>query len=279
VTDTDDGPGLTPRALIVTIYGLYAREAGGFLPVAALVRLLAELSVEGPAVRSAISRLKRRGLLEPRRVAGAAGYALSDRGREILREGDERIFRPAPAPDGTDGWLLAVFSIPESERQKRHTLRSRLTWLGFGTAASGVRVAPAHRYEATVATLRRLGLESYVDLFRADYLAFGDLRTAIGTWWDLAGLRAQYEDFLAGYRPVLARWRRRDPAAHRAAAFADWIRALTAWRRLPYLDPGLPADLLPARWPGAGAADLFAALRDRLAGAAHTHVRTVTGPR
>ncbi|GAA4217113.1 PaaX family transcriptional regulator [Actinocatenispora rupis] len=277
MNESDEGHGLTPRALIVTIYGLYAREAGGFLPVAALVRLLAELSVEEPAVRSAISRLKRRGLLEPRRVAGAAGYALSDAGREILREGDERIFAP-PAPGGPDGWLLAVFSIPETERQKRHTLRTRLTWLGFGTAAPGVRVAPAHRYDATVAVLRRLGLESYVDLFRADYLAFTDLRTAIGTWWDLPGLRTQYDEFLAGYRPVLARWRRREPDAHRAAAFADWIEALTVWRRLPYLDPGLPADLLPARWPGAAAADLFAALRDRLAAPAHDHVHTLITP-
>jgi phenylacetic acid degradation operon negative regulatory protein len=35
-----------PRALIVTIYGLYAREAGGWLSIAGLIRLLAELDVD-----------------------------------------------------------------------------------------------------------------------------------------------------------------------------------------------------------------------------------------
>src|SRR5690349_21834636 len=44
-----------PRTLIVTIYGLYAREAGGWLSVASLIRLMAELGSEEPAVRSSIS--------------------------------------------------------------------------------------------------------------------------------------------------------------------------------------------------------------------------------
>src|ERR1035437_7690800 len=53
-----------PRHLIVTVYGLYARPDGGWLSVAALIRLLADLGVDEPAVRSAISRLKRRGILQ-----------------------------------------------------------------------------------------------------------------------------------------------------------------------------------------------------------------------
>lgn len=268
----DAGAGRAPRALIVTVYGLYAREEGGFLPVAALVRLLAELAVDEAAVRSAISRLKRRGLLAARRSGGIAGYALSDAGRDVLREGDERIFRPEPA-DPADGWLLAVFSVPESERHKRHALRSQLAGLGFGTAAPGVWVAPAHRHRAARAALRRLGLERYVDLFRSDYLAFKDPAEAIGAWWDLPAIRRRYDAFLTDYGPLAGR-DRIDPAA----AFADWVRALTAWRRLPYLDPGLPADLLPADWPAARATALFGTLRDRLAEPAHRHVRAVLAP-
>src|SRR5690606_29743061 len=114
-------PALQPRALIVTIYGLYAREEGGWISVATLIRLLAELGVDEPAVRSSISRLKRRGILVAERNDGVAGYALSDRARDILDEGDRRIFERARARL-EDGWLLAVFSVPESERQKRHTL-------------------------------------------------------------------------------------------------------------------------------------------------------------
>ena len=50
-----------------------------------------------------------------------------------------------------------------------------------------------------------------------------------------------------------------------------------AWRRLPFLDPGLPAELLPAGWNGLRADVAFGALQDRLAGPARAHVLTVTG--
>ena len=104
---------LQPRQLIVTLYGLYAREHGGWLSVAAVVRLMADLGVDEAAVRSSISRLKRRGLLDARRVDGVAGYALSDLARQILAEGDARIFGRRRAEE-SDGWLLVVFSVPES---------------------------------------------------------------------------------------------------------------------------------------------------------------------
>ncbi len=272
------GRAAQPRALIVTVYGLYARKAGGWLSVSVLIRLMAELGVDEPAVRSAISRLKRRGLLEPERRDGLAGYALSPAGREVLDEGDERIFHQ-PGVSLASGWLLAVFSVPESERQRRHTLRSRLTWLGFGTAAPGVWIAPAHLYEATRATLERHDLDRYVNLFRADYLTYGDVSEAVGTWWDLTGLQRLYGEFLTTYRPVLTKWRRRSGPStpdHDAEAFADWVRALTAWRRLPYLDPGLPSEVLPADWKGTAAAALFHELQSRLATPAQSHVRTTT---
>lgn len=268
-----EGRPLQPRALIVTLYGLYAREVGGWLGVGVLVRLLGELGVDEPAVRSSISRLKRRGILVGERVDGSAGYALSDRARTILDEGDRRIFeRPRGSLD--DGWLLAIFSVPESERERRHTLRSRLAWLGFGTAASGVWIAPGHLHAETRDVLERYDLSSYVDLFRADYLAFGDMREQVAAWWDLERLQRLYDEFIDVFGPVLTRWRRRRLPAD-AEAFADYVRALTAWRRLPYLDPGLPGDVLPASWQGARAADLFFELHARLAAPAHRHVDAV----
>jgi phenylacetic acid degradation operon negative regulatory protein len=268
------GPGwqVQPRALIVTIYGLYAREAGGWLSVAALIRLLAGLGVDEAAVRSSISRLKHRGVLEPRRAGGAAGYALSGRGRDILAEGDRRIFDRTRAR-AADGWLLAVFSVPEPQRQRRHALRSRLTWLGFGTVSAGVWIAPGHLAGQTAGVLERGGLSGFVSLFHADYLAFGDLREQVARWWDLDRLQSLYQAFLDAAGPVLARPEDLDPGE----AFTDYVRALTAWRRLPFLDPGLPAELLPPGWNGLRADEAFAALRERLADPARAHVLAVTG--
>jgi phenylacetic acid degradation operon negative regulatory protein len=281
VSDPDDSGGTTgrtaqPRQLIVTVYGLYSRSDGGWLSIASLIRLLSDLGVDEPAVRSSISRLKRRGILTARRQRGAAGYELSDDALAILREGDSRIFRRRRAARA-EGWLLAVFSVPEAERHKRHVLRSQLTRLGFGTAAPGVWIAPAHLYDATAEMLRRLELDAYADLFRGDHLAFGDLAAKVSRWWDLDGLEHLYREFIAAHQPVLQA-RRDGGTPDDRRAFADYVRVLTDWRRLPYLDPGLPAELLPANWIGIRAADLFFAVRSRLEEPARAHVmRTISG--
>jgi phenylacetic acid degradation operon negative regulatory protein len=269
-------PAQKPRALIVTVYGLYAREAGGWLGVATIIRLLAELGVDEPAVRSSISRLKRRGLLLAERSDGVAGYGLSDAARAILDEGDRRIFERRRATVD-EGWLLAVFSVPEFEREKRHQLRSRLAWLGFGTVSAGVWIAPAHLLDETADVLRRTGLTGYVDLFRAAHAGFGDVAAHVPQWWDLDRLQALYAEFLARYSRTLTSYRRRRTTDPRTA-FADYVAALTDWRRLPFLDPGLAPELLPRQWNGVRAADTFVELQQRLAGPAHEFVETLRAP-
>lgn len=262
------------RHLIITVYGLYARHDGGWLSVATLIRLLADLGIEEPAARSAISRLKRRGIVQSRRYGGSAGYQLSAEALAILREGDARIFRRRRAA-AADGWVLAVFSVPEPERHRRHVLRSELTRLGFGMVAPGVWIVPAHPQDTTAETLRRLGLDGYADLFRAEHLAFGDPAAKIRRWWDLDELERQYEAFIRAHEPALREAGQDGPPAG-PEAFAGYVRLLTDWRRLPYLDPGLPAELLPGDWVGIRAAGLFFALRERMEEPARAYVRAVT---
>ena len=263
------------RHLIITVYGLYARRDGGWLSVATLIRLLADLGIDESAARSAISRLKRRGILQSRRYGGSAGYQLSAEALAILREGDARIFRRRRATPA-DGWVLAVFSVPESERHRRHVLRSELARLGFGMVAPGVWIVPAHPQDTTAETLRRLELDAYADLFRADHLAFGDPAAKIRRWWDLDELERQYASFIGAHEPVLRHWAQDGPPAE-PEAFADYVRVLTDWRRLPYLDPGLPAELLPDGWVGIRAADLFFALRALLEEPARAYVKRIIG--
>ncbi|MCI0687488.1 MAG: hypothetical protein L0Y54_09670 [Sporichthyaceae bacterium] len=267
------GPG-TPRAFIVSVYGAYVRRLGGWLSVSALVDLMAELEVDEPAVRSAISRLKRRGMLEPQRRGPAAGYSLSAGAEQVLRSGDERIFGRRDAKLA-DGWVLAVFSIPEAERAKRHMLRSRLSWLGFGTTAPGVWIAPAYVEAEARETIERLGLAEYVDLFNAHYLGFASPAGSVNHWWDLAGLAAGYRDFIEATEPVRSAVAATRGVAADRAAFADHVRILTGWRRIRYLDPGLPIELLPAEWPGTKARELFFDLHDLLAEPALRHVDRV----
>lgn len=255
----------TPRSLIVTFYGAYGRAFEGPVPVAALVRLLGAAGVDAPSVRSSVSRLKRRGFLLPARAAdGSAAYELSAEARQLLDDGDHRIYGPrAPGAGTTDEWLVAVFSVPEEERHKRHLLRSRLARLGFGTVAPGVWIAPARLWGETGHTLERLHLTPYVELFRGAHLGFAPTAEAVARWWDLTALAKQHEEFLDLHEPAL-RALQTGPEPTPEEAYRGYLLALDSWRRLPYADPGLPRELLPANWPGDRAAAVFAELHTRL---------------
>jgi len=261
-----------PRQLIVTVYGLYARAEHDWLPIAAVVDLLQDLGVGAQAVRSSISRLKRRDTLRSLRVDGTAGYALTAPVLELLREGDRRIFEHRPAT-AADGWVQVVFTVPEARRDKRHELRTRLAGLGFGPMAPGVWVAPGTLAEEARVALDRQGLAGYVDLFRGEHLGPAPLADRVRDWWDLDLIAARYAEFVAASRPLARRVARRAPSG--AEAFAGYVQVLTAWRRLRYLDPGLPLDLLPERWPGVAAADLFTALDSALRPLAQEHASRV----
>jgi phenylacetic acid degradation operon negative regulatory protein len=261
--------------LIFTIFGLYARAERNWLSVASVVRLLSDLGVDGQAARNSISRLKRRGVLCSERHEGAAGYSPAGPTLEVLAEGDVRIFERTRAA-AEDGWIVVVFSVPESEREKRHALRTSLTRLGFGTAAPGVWVAPGNLAAETRRTLERRGLAGYVDLFAGDYLAFGDLRAKVREWWDLDELTTLYADFIGRHRPLLDQidGGRTTPAK----AFRMYVPMLTEWRRLPYRDPGLPLAFLPADWNGVTAGDLFERLNRALRALAEEHAHPIVHP-
>lgn len=260
-----------PRRLLISLFGLFVRAEVNWISVAALIRLLVDLGVGAQAVRSSISRLKRRGALSGSRHLGSAGYAPSAELAETLLEGDRRIFGGHRATVA-DGWVTVVFSVPEEERRKRHELRSTLSAHGFGIMAPGVWIAPGTVADEAPEMLRRRHLDGYVTIMRGDLIG-ESLPEAVGRWWNLPELAAQYQQFIEQYEPLAARVDA-DGISDRDA-FVTYVPLVTAWRKLPYLDPGLPLELLPEPWPGARATELFHRLDARLSAPAHRHATGV----
>ena len=245
----------------MTFFGAFLRRLGGWIAVADLIALMSDVGLDAQAVRSSVSRLKRRGVIESERRGGAAGYRLTPHGEAILRAGDARIFG-RPREPGFGPWLLVVFSIPEAQRALRHRLRSGLAGLGLGTVAPAVWIAPAHLREEIGRLVEELGVAGRVDLFAAEPLAADAAR-----WWDLDALAAEYRAYLAEWAEI------------RDGGFAEHIRHLDAWRRIPFHDPGLPASALPGDWPGAEAWRVFTTLDARLSPAAWAEVQARTTAR
>ncbi len=269
------GPGRRPKGLILDVYGRYAAHFRGWLAVADLIELMALLGIDEQAVRSAVSRMSRQGLLVRESRGGVRGYAATATTRLLFEEADRRIYLPMEPARLDDDWVLVSFSMPEDERDKRNALRLQLMWLGLGTVSSGLRIGPSRVRARVEEAVARLGVEEYVDVFTAHHEGLGSLADLVRRSWDLSELADAYQRFLAASTPVLRSLERRRRPVEPDDAFAAYTLVLHEWRKFPYLDPGLPVELLPPDWPGRAAATLFAELRSRLEPLAFEHAAGV----
>jgi len=258
--DFDSRPG-SATSLLRTIIGLYLRELGGWISIAQLVALLELLDVPASSTRMAVTRLKKKGLLTPEDLDGTVGYRIAEDALAMLERGDRRIFTPRRMA-AEDGWLLLSFSIAESERDRRHQLRKRLSGIGCGTVTAALWIAPGYLADEIGGILDSLDLRNSTTLFTSP-----DSRTArdVAGWWDLDALAGLHRGFIA------------EVSDGSGTPFARYIRGIDAWRSIPYLDPGLPLELLPADWPGIESERLFARLVAECADAAGGVVRASTG--
>jgi len=152
-------------------------------------------------------------------------------------------------------------------------------WHGMGNLASGLWIGPARILEDVTATVEQSGLAEFTDVFRATYEAPGDVSDLVHHSWDLDRLAEAYESFLAVHAPVGLRLRRQRRVLDGAEAFSVYTRALHDWRKFPYLDPGLPAELLPPEWPGRAAASMFHELRAELENLAFGYAESIAAGR
>lgn len=268
-------PLIQPRSALITLFGSFVVPLGNWIAVADIVSLLGELNLEGPSVRAAVARVKTAGLLDSAPRETVAGYSASRELVDILDAGDPRIFTSQVPADLADGWVLAVFSVPESKRDQRHRLRSLLTNLGFGPVSSGVWMAPSRTMDDVKRQLQRAGLSSYVHLFGADYAGFESITELIGAAWDPANLIDAYRAFVDRHSSAVDDWVEtgREPRL----AFVSCIRALEEWRPLAFRDPGLPDEIAPCSVERTRARNLFAKIGERMKQPADGFVASVMG--
>ncbi len=255
--DLESRPG-SATSLLRTVIGLYLRGPDGRLTARSLVTLMDALGVSAANTRTAVARVKLKGLIQPAQIDGAAGYRLHPDAETMLATGDRRIFHPRTMNLG-DPWCLISFSVPETERERRHQLRRRLSWIGCGTVAPGLWITPEMLRGEVEQILGDLELRDRTTLFRTQTPQSGvRLTTAIGQWWDLPAIASLHHAFLHDTAPVLTQ-----AANAPQGAFAHYVRSIDSWRIIPYLDPGLPYDLLPGDWPGRSSSARFTEIMQR----------------
>jgi phenylacetic acid degradation operon negative regulatory protein len=260
MTQTEPGPAMlrrhaagtdSTRSVLFTVLGELVLPTGGQAWTSAFIDVFGRLGVEEKTVRQALMRTAAGHWLSSERVGRRTLWRLTPAAEQLLRDGTERIFGfTAVAQDWDGRWTVVIARAPETDRPARHIIRTRLRWAGFGQVIPGVWLSPrSDRGAEVLQILTQAGLpDGY--LFAAEYQGGGPLTAMVSQAWDLGELARGYDEFLLTFG-----------AADGPDAPDPIVRVIDlvhAWRRFPWIDPGLPAPFLPTPWSGTAAASLFA---------------------
>ena len=257
------------RGLLFTLLGEFVLPSEGAAWTSAVLAAFARLGVAEKATRQALMRTSNAGWLQAEKSGRRTRWLLTPAARKLLTDGARRIYTFGPAAQWDGQWVLAQVRIPESDRRARHVVRTRLAWAGFGSLGPGLWISPhANREPEAIRVLTEAGVAKDAHVFvgrrtgwpdpaladtplsRAPLSdqVLADTRAMVASAWDLAEIEAEYEQFADEFRA---------PQVPDDVLLRQ-LELVHAWRRFPALDPSLPQELLPPRWTGIRAAELFA---------------------
>jgi phenylacetic acid degradation operon negative regulatory protein len=255
------------RSLLLTVLGEYVLPLPGGVWQETLVGALTTVGYSEQAARQALARSTRDGWLRAERRGRRARLSLSKPTAELLRAGARRIYSFGEPWQWDGRWLVVVLRVPEQNRSVRHQLRSRLAWAGLGSLRGGVWLTPHVEREPELAAAINEEPAAEAHSFVAEFASMGDPGQVVAEAWDLDRVRNQYLAFVEDF----GRMRPSTPAA----CFRQQTLLVHAWRKFPFLDPDLPAALLPPRWPRARAQALFADRHQRWDQQARAYFRRI----
>lgn len=239
------------RSRLLTILGEFAFPQPAPMWTATLIESMTCLGIAEKSARQALTRTASEGVLESQRSGRRVLWSLTDSGRALLEEGTARIYGFMRSGRPWDGrWLTVSVPVPESQRRLRHRLHTRLTWLGLGSPTPGLWVGTdATRTAEVHAVIRSLDLDDHAFAWVGPAAGIGDESWLISQAWDLDDVEDLYLEFIDTFEQRRVR--------SNQDAFAAQVDMIEAWRRFPFLDPALPAELLDHDWPGPRAAAAF----------------------
>lgn len=235
---TAEGPQQRPQSLMLTFFGNHVLEEGDLCVYSgSIIEVLGRVGVGEQAVRSTLTRMVNRGLLRRRREGRKMFFGLTPQATRVLEDGRTRIWKQGAVNDDWDGsWTLLGFSLPDSWNRRRHDLRSRLAWSGFGALYSGLWIAPGKVDVAAV--VAELDLADHVKIFHALADDSTDIAQMIHGTWDLESIAARYVTFDKRWTAHLDAGAGDDPIGTRLRLVSEWLWTIRT-------DPRLPARHLP----------------------------------
>jgi phenylacetic acid degradation operon negative regulatory protein len=258
------------RSHLLTLLGEYALPNRKPIWTATLLEALVAIGFAEKAARQAIARAASAGWLEGSRDGRRVMWRISAELQHSMERGLQRVRSISREPRPWNGqWLIFIISLPDTQRAIRTKLYRALRWAGYGAPSAGLWVNPHFdRLSETGELIRRFQLHDVAYVFTGETNELGvTVETLVQSAWDWELIDHEYDLMLkrvAALQPRTAQ-----------STFLAHCGLIQEWQQLPFIDPGLPRELLPIGWRGRRAAKRLEDLRERWAVEAHKYWRTL----
>lgn len=190
--------------------------------------------------RQLVNRLVREHQLQQVVIEGQVSFRLGTNGRQLLLNEYPILKNETKKWDGW--WRIVMFDVPESKRSLRDILRRELVRRGFGRLQDSAYISAYELDKDLLEWFEAQKLGGMITLLEARQKHLGDPKDLTAKVWHLPELVKRYQGVIERLttRFGIKENKKRD----------DFIRRLYAeYLQILAVDPNLPADLLPDKWP------------------------------
>ncbi|MGN8026834.1 PaaX family transcriptional regulator C-terminal domain-containing protein [Microbacterium sp. 22242] len=242
---------------------VFGALSAAVIPDPVLIAVLRQLGLTDTDARGTISRMRRLGwLIDDRSGEGpVVAHRLSPAALIRYRE----LEGTTPVPHWSGAFHGVVFDIDGTHPEFRDRFRRLAEHAGFGLLRPGVLIHPEDRWQPIAQGVGPAPEGSWYSYIRLVPRDEAEAAWMTARAWDLAGMADRYRAAIAEVT------RTHDHIVDVIAEHDPWA-LLDVWHRmygrvivLRMDDPGLPEELLPADWPGAGFAPALRAVNATIA--------------
>ena len=132
--------------------------------------------------------------------------------------------------------------------------------MGFGPLTTATWISPHDLTDEVSELADKLKIQPYIQIFQTRIKNSNDPAEIVARCWDLQKIHKRYSTFIKEYRKKMVDHQTRideGEIIESSEYFVQRFKLIDDYRRLPYLDPDLPEELLPKNWLRSEAMDLF----------------------
>lgn len=213
--------------------------------------LTAPFDITDNSIRTTLSRMKQKNVIESKKVGKTTYYSISEKGKKIGK--NVALSFKSPNWDNWENeWWSYVFSIPQTEKPLRYRVRKKLQSYRFVSLYPGCWIRPIHIDEEISCKISSLLPEDKGNLLKINFI-ISLTKEHIQNLWKVEDYNRESKDGILELKTALENLANMEPKE----AFFHKMTIGNRIIQLLFRDPLLPTQFLPEHWAGHQLREIF----------------------